>query len=384
LVASWRARHTGAFRPRTIATQLGLGAAGLLLYAYVPLAARRDPALNWGAASGGERLFDHLLRAQYGGGGGAPLTPRLAFGADEVIGAWAPFAAPLLVAALLFATRVAGGCDLRRWLLLAIGTASLGGFLAIPFDVQAEVLRSRVAPTYLPAILCVAAGAGLGLTALEATLRARGPLLGHAPLVLFGLALVPSGGVLADATNRAGDDGARRYAQETLEACPPDAVLVLSRLGATDILSFPLLYLQQVEGRRTDVTLIDRSTLALAWYREQLAQRAPDLTPAVARLDATLASDPERFADPRQARLATVPFVRELVEGQRAVVMVERPGPQLVGEREPQAGPSLWWLNRDAPRSDRVGCWTWLAEQRPSVWVALFEELADERCRARE
>ncbi|MHC4264032.1 MAG: protein O-mannosyl-transferase family, partial [Planctomycetota bacterium] len=164
-IATWRARVSGAIRPPALVQQaLGL-LAGLALYLYVPWSASRDPAMNWGSPTGGKRLLDHWLRRQYAGGGDVPFAPRLEFAAEQLVGAWVWLIAPLLVLALLGAGRVVHGCGLRRWLLLVVAVASVGGFVALPFDLTPEILRYRVAATYLPAVLAIAAFAGLGLAA---------------------------------------------------------------------------------------------------------------------------------------------------------------------------------------------------------------------------
>jgi ankyrin repeat protein len=54
-----------------------------------------------------------------------------------------------------------------------------------------------------------------------------------------------------------------------LETAPPDAILVTSG----DMDTFPLLSLQEVENLRQDVVVVNRSMLALQWYRDLLVER---------------------------------------------------------------------------------------------------------------
>jgi hypothetical protein len=56
---------------------------------------------------------------------------------------------------------------------------------------------------------------------------------------------------------------------EMLARVPPSGVLLA--LGDND--TYPLWYLQQVEGTRKDVTVVTVPLLAAAWYRAELARR---------------------------------------------------------------------------------------------------------------
>jgi hypothetical protein len=385
LVALLRAHRDGSLTGARGLAAVGAAGLGPTTFLYVPLASRRDPPIDWGDPEGGRRLLDHLLRSQYAGGGEAAIGPRLDFALEQLVLSWGALLLPLIA---LLLTGLADSARRRDAGLRAavVASAAVGAWLALPFDLEPEVLRYRVAPTYLPAVLALAILAALGLDRAEGLcVRRLGPRLGGwLPPALLLLGAVPEPSTLAGACRMSADDGAACYAREALEAAPPDAILVLSRLGHTDVLGFPLLHAQLVEGRRSDVTLIDRATLALPWYREQLARRSPDLALAVARLDATLRSDPMRFADPREARLATVPFLQELFDGERPVVMVERPGDNVLAGREPTAGRSLWWISGATPPPEqrRGSCWPWLEHQSDSPWVRLLRQLAEERSAA--
>ena len=61
----------------------------------------------------------------------------------------------------------------------------------------------------------------------------------------------------------------RALAQELLAAVPQDAVLFV--WGDND--TYPIWYLQQVEGVRTDVTVVTVPLLGADWYREELGRR---------------------------------------------------------------------------------------------------------------
>jgi hypothetical protein len=86
-------------------------------------------------------------------------------------------------------------------------------------------------------------------------------------VTLASLILVP--GVLAtqnwDDHNRSGRYMTRDYAINYLESCAPNAILFT--YGDND--TFPLWYVQEVEGIRTDVKVINISYLGMDWYITQ-------------------------------------------------------------------------------------------------------------------
>jgi len=139
--------------------------------------------------------------------------------------------------------------------------------------------------------------AGIGLTALwlelsealgsstsgEGRPRWRSPLALAAPVLLLGLVPLGLNWSYAD---RRGDYAARDLAYNLLQSVEPYGVLFTN--GDND--TFPLWYLQEVEGIRKDVTVIVLSYLNTDWYPKQLR----DLTrPCVNGLNPE--SDPTRI-----------------------------------------------------------------------------------------
>lgn len=378
-------------RPGRLFAWAAAGLAPLALYAYVPLAARRDPAVNWGEAKGGEALLDHLLRAQYRTGLERDVAAQGAFLWEQSAGQWPLLVAAAALLALAFGRRLAGGPGA----LLALVGATLAGaglaFWAVNWPME-PAAKARLAGSYSPLPLLLAAGSGLAFAAAARAFATRlgslaGPLFAA---LLLAVALVPSPKARFAALDARAEEVAGEYADALLGALPADALLVVNRLGHTDVLGFPLLHRQVVLGLRPDVVLVDRGLLSTAWYRAQLARRAPDLAPALVRFEAHLA---ERLAaDPRAARLAQSVFFDGLWDGPRPLAFTDRPGPAVTRGRELLPGPAHWeWVPPQADLGRRAalrGAETWRPrDAAPSgetnLWIELVRELAEERELAR-
>lgn len=104
-----------------------------------------------------------------------------------------------------------------------------------------------------------------------------------APIIsLVCLLLVP--GILAS-ENWDDHDRSERYtaqamARKYLESCAPNAILF--SIGDND--SFPLWYLQEIEGVRTDVRVVNTSLFQTDWYIDQMKRKAYESDPIPSQL----------------------------------------------------------------------------------------------------
>lgn len=119
---------------------------------------------------------------------------------------------------------------------------------------------------------------GLAVPAIRLQFKriARG-VPGAILVTIASLVLVP--GVLIyqnfDDHNRSGRYMTRDYAINYLESCAPDAILFT--YGDND--TFPLWYVQEVEGIRTDIKIINISYFAMDWYINQQRRTSYEAKP---------------------------------------------------------------------------------------------------------
>jgi tetratricopeptide (TPR) repeat protein len=117
---------------------------------------------------------------------------------------------------------------------------------------------------------------GLGWIGLLEILRQKVAAFSKPALIIaaacFGL-LLPAGiaAKLYHIQDRTGDYIAYDYAANILESCAPNSLLFTN--GDND--TFPLWFLQEVEGVRRDVRVINLSLLNTNWYIKQLRDREP-------------------------------------------------------------------------------------------------------------
>lgn len=120
---------------------------------------------------------------------------------------------------------------------------------------------------------------GLGVMALydfiSSKAKSHGPAMATAvAAVCFGVPVL-MGCENWDDHDRSGRYTVKAMAANYLESCGEDAILIT--YGDND--TFPLWYIQEVEGLRTDIRIVNTSYLQTDWYIEQMRNRQNDSDP---------------------------------------------------------------------------------------------------------
>jgi hypothetical protein len=291
-VVMWRRREH--IRMSTLVACAAAVVVGLLPYLYILWAASRHPFINWGNIDSFEGLVRHFLRSDYGTGnlvaaGGATGTPT-----ERLLGYLKSFTG---VEAMLLAGGVIRARRSVRWYLLCVlATAGLSGPAFVAYaniDAANPVLLWVLSRFFLLSHVTLAPLLALGFTELVARANGIAILNRFRPRTLFAtlaaLTIVATAAWQFPAIDQRTNHVARTFAEDVLQTVEPHGIVM--PLG--DEAAFPIAYLQSVEGRRPDVTLIMLGVFrSLPWYIPQLRAR-----------DSTLVIPFDRY-DPGDARTA--------------------------------------------------------------------------------
>jgi hypothetical protein len=259
----------------------GAGLAGLLPYLYLPLAAARIPRVSWGATDTLRGFFDHLLRREYGTFSLSQDATAKGDFAGGVARWLASLPGELTVVALLLAAlgllaslrRDAHARGLASALLAALllYVAVFEGLANLP--VGDPLYAGIHARFWLLPDLLVAAFAGAGLAALSRELSGRWRWAAAASWTAAALLVALQLALHWRASDQHEDRIVERYGRSYLAALPPNALLV----GRGDLQTNTLRYLQECEGLRPDVRILDRALLAFPWFDRIARARFADV-----------------------------------------------------------------------------------------------------------
>ncbi|MDN3491108.1 glycosyltransferase family 117 protein [Winogradskyella bathintestinalis] len=172
--------------------------------------------------------------------------------------------------------------DLKRFWVLLVFFLLTG--LAIQFYTNIRPFEPRERDySVVGSFYVFAIWIGFGVYAIYDLLKAsiKTKLLAPA-ITLVCIIIVP--GVLAannwDDHDRSGKYTTESMARKYLESCAPNAILFT--IGDND--TFPLWYLQEIEGVRTDVRVVNTSLFQTDWYIDQMKRKAYDSDPIPSQL----------------------------------------------------------------------------------------------------
>ena len=277
---------------------------GISIYAFLYIRSGLQPLLNEAAPDNWTNLIAVIRREQFGSRGlfENPMVPggfrSVAVLSQQFVNffqycswQWARAlpAIPMVAVSLVFVSLGSLGFNVARrrdtglawllgvlWLVTGVGLVLYMNFRAgsslywdrYPSMEQHEV-RER---DYFFAVSFQTWGvfAALGLARVVALLAAQGRAAAGIALGLV-VTFLPFGANFMAASRRHGADAtaARDFAYNLLQSVEPYGVL----FGFGDNDTFPVWYLQEVEGVRQDVTLVNLSLANLDWYLRQLAHR---------------------------------------------------------------------------------------------------------------
>lgn len=346
----WFRRAPAPYRRRAAAAG-GLGfSSGLSVLLYLPLRSAAEPLLDWGDPETLPRLLRHLYAAQYRVWHFQSserflenATSYLAR-APEGIGWLVLGLAPVGAVALLRRRR-----DLGAFL-------GLVGLVAFVWASGYEIFDLE--PYYLPVDLVLVVLAGFGAFVLAVTRPLPRRVLGGA--IACGLAVgLLQAGLRWRGIDRSEDQVVRFHLETVLAGVPEDAVLLS---GFWDAVVSPLLYVQAVEGRRRDVTVVDPELLRRSWYYSQLDRWDPVLLdPVRAEVDSFLqALAPFESGGPFDAvRLETLyrGMIRDLAHlhrGERSTAFTADVGATIAGGVPPVPEGLVYVLRDDPAASPQV------------------------------
>ena len=295
---------------RRVAGMLILFALGASVVLFMLVRARHDPWVNQGNPSYFSSLTEVLLRRQYMP---APPWPRQApvfiqignlfeYADWQVALGLAPDPPPAVARttlSILFGLLGIAGfiqhrrLDRRSWnaMLVLFVTASLGVLFYLNLKASPSYGGSFIPATakhearerdyfFALAFMCWGLWAGFGAVRLMRASASRfaGSMGRLLPLAGAVAAFVPIGlnWSAVSRRNEPAASEARRGALRVLETAPPRAVV----LAHGDNETYPVWYLQEVEGVRRDVTLVVIPLLPATWYRAELVRRQGLLTQA--------------------------------------------------------------------------------------------------------
>ena len=245
----------------------------ILVYSYLPWAASRSPAMNWGNPRSLQEIWWHITGRQYRvffsfspATMGAQFVEFCRMALREFGFAWLPLTLFLAVAGLASAYK---RDRTVFWFLLLIVLADLA------YALSYEIAEDKDA-YYLPAFISIAIAAGLGIRWLiQLAASRRSPI--WTPYVAAATAIVLTSATAFAANwpfnNRRHYFIADDYVENLFSTIAPNGLLLTQDWQVAS----PMLYAQEIEQRRGDVKVVDINLLRRSWYFDYLKHAHPGL-----------------------------------------------------------------------------------------------------------
>ena len=243
------------------------------VYAYLPFAASRSPAINWGNPRSLQEIWWHVTGRQYRvfltfspSMMGTQFVEFCRMLLREFGPAWLPLSLVLAFAGLRSAFRQD---RTSFWFLFIIVMADLA------YALSYEIAEDKDA-YYLPTFISVAIAAGFGMRWLIQLTASKAMALQKTYWVAAAAVLLTSATAFAanwPFNNRRHYFIAHDYAENLFSTIEPNGLLLTQDWQV----AAPMFYEQEAEQRRTDVKVIDINLLRRSWYFDYLKRAHPDL-----------------------------------------------------------------------------------------------------------
>lgn len=263
----------GFFLSKRLARAAVCAFAGLAVYVYLPLAASRSPLMNWGNPQTLQQFWWHVTGKQY--------QVFFTFSSDRMghqLGEFFKLAGrefgPLFIPAGLLLVALGAVALFKRdkttFLFLALVMAC-----NVAYATSYEIAEDKDA-YYLPAFLAMVVTTAFACD----WLTSRFPVLGRlslrtrAVVASVILLLAPAAAVFGNLSfnNRSRYFVAQDYVENILNSIKPGGMLLTRDWQVYS----PMLYVNGIERRRTDVIAIDINQLRRSWYFDYLRRVYPE------------------------------------------------------------------------------------------------------------
>src|SRR6188472_3434649 len=261
-----------ASRRLLYAALISIGAL-ILVYSYLPWAASRSPAMNWGNPRSLQEIWWHITGRQYRvffsfspAAMGTQFAEFCRMLLREFGFAWLPVALFLAVAGLASAYK---RDRTAFWFLLLIVIADLA------YALSYEIAEDKDA-YYLPAFISIAIAAGLGIHWLLQRVASKSSAIWKSYVAAAAAIVLTSAtafGANWPFNNRRHYFIANDYVENLFSTIAPNGLVLTQDWQVAS----PMFYVQEIEQRRGDVKLLDINLLRRSWYFDYLKHAHPDL-----------------------------------------------------------------------------------------------------------
>jgi hypothetical protein len=270
----YRTERMKFFTSRRLLYAALISIGGLLaVYAYLPFAASRSPAINWGNPRSLQEIWWHVSGRQYRvfltfspSMMGTQIVEFCRMLLREFGPAWLPLSLILAFAGLRSAFRQD---RTSFWFLFFIVMADLA------YALSYEIAEDKDA-YYLPTFISVAIAAGFGIRWLIQLNASKATALQKTYWVAAVVVVFTSATAFAanwPFNNRRHYFIAHDYVENLFSAIEPNGLLLTQDWQV----AAPMFYEQEVEQRRTDVKVVDINLLRRSWYFDCLKRAHPGL-----------------------------------------------------------------------------------------------------------